>query len=103
VLTVPRTDPWWLDIRFSRSSKPHLAARSEDRGAVYTWALEQFEQLMVAAEASGAASRPLPLSYALSQAGRAITAAHREEDDWTHHAHGLTVQREPMIVGLALS
>lgn len=46
-----------------------------DRRAVYGFALEQFEQLLAAANDSGPASRPLAAFYALSQAGRAIVAA----------------------------
>ena len=42
---------------------------------VFQAALTQAEELWEAASAVGAASRPLPLFYCLSQAGRAICAA----------------------------
>jgi hypothetical protein len=45
------------------------------RRAIYGAALQQFEELLTAASVVGPASRPLPLFYALSQAGRAIVAA----------------------------
>jgi hypothetical protein len=51
-------------------------------------ALQQFEELLDAAGTVGPASRPLPLFYALSQAGRAITAAHGSVP-WELSSHGL--------------
>jgi hypothetical protein len=60
---------------------------------VFQAALEQAEQLMRAAAEVGAAARPLPLFYSLSQAGRAITAA-RVGDPWRLGGHGLHVPRE---------
>lgn len=56
--------------------------------AVFVAALEQSEQLMRAAADVGPAARPLPLSYAVSQAGRAIAAAQLEEP-WRLSGHGL--------------
>ena len=44
----------------------------------------------MAADAAGYASMPLPLFYSMSQAGRAIAAAHRHQD-WELHGHGLQV------------
>lgn len=44
-----------------------------------------------AAQAAGYASKPLPLFYSLSQAGRAIAAAHLAAP-WTLHGHGLSVK-----------
>lgn len=51
--------------------------------------LAQFDELIAASAAVGPASRPLPLFYALSQAGRAIAAAHAE-DAWLLRGHGLS-------------
>ncbi len=48
---------------------------------------------MRAAEQVGAAARPLPLFYALSQAGRAVAAAHAE-DPWELRGHGLQLKDE---------
>lgn len=59
-----------------------------ERHSTYGAALAQFDELMAAARSSGPASRPLPLFYALSQAGRAIAAAHLEEP-WRLEGHGL--------------
>lgn len=74
-------------IRLSRADPPGLA-RNGRRRAVYGAALTQFEELMRAAEAASAQTRPLTLFYALSQAGRAVAAAHLE-GDWLLEGHGL--------------
>jgi hypothetical protein len=59
------------------------------RKRTFRAALQQFEELLDAAETVGPASRPLLLFYALSQAGRAITAA-RGSMPWELRGHGLT-------------
>ena len=83
----------WQDIRILRHRPGGLAANDPERAAVFVSALEQSEQLMRAAQAIGTAARPLPLFYALSQAGRAI-AAHRLDDNWRLAGHGLTDRSE---------
>lgn len=55
---------------------------------MFVSALEQAEQLMRAAADVGPAASPLPLFYAVSQAGRAIAAA-RLDDPWRLSGHGL--------------
>jgi hypothetical protein len=55
--------------------------------------MEQFEELMRAAQQVGPGARPLPLFYALSQAGRAVTAAHADEP-WQSRGHGLQLRDE---------
>jgi hypothetical protein len=55
---------------------------------VFGAALQQFEELMDAAASVGYAARPLPLFYAISQAGRAIAAVHAD-DPWELSGHGL--------------
>lgn len=77
-------------VRALRANPPGLAADDPDRRSVFGAALEQFEQLLRAAEVSGPASAPLPLFYALSQAGRAI-AADRMTDParWNYAGHGI--------------
>jgi hypothetical protein len=77
-----------LRIRATRASPFGLARDDPDRRAVYGAALGQFQELMTAAKDSSAASRPLPLFYALSQAGRAI-AADRADNPWQLRGHGL--------------
>lgn len=62
-----------------------------ERTEVFTAALEQSEQLMRAAESVGYATKPLPLFYSLSQAGRAIAAARLDDPAWRLHGHGLAV------------
>jgi hypothetical protein len=78
----------FFQIRASRAEPPGLASADQQRRGTYGAALDQFDELMSAAAGSGARSRPLPLFYALSQAGRAIAAAHAESG-WTLHGHGL--------------
>ncbi len=78
----------WDWLRMTRSRPPGRAGSDPSRAALYRAALQQFEELCRAAEVSGPASRPLPLFYALSQAGRAITAARGGPE---HRAHGLTL------------
>jgi hypothetical protein len=63
---------------------------------VYRAALQQFEELVRAAQSSGPASRPLPLFYALAQAGRAIVAV---KGGPMHFGHGLALgdpQEDPL-------
>jgi hypothetical protein len=76
----------WQRIRLLRAKPP--ARVTGERVGVFVAALEQSEQLMRAAEGVGPAARPLPLFYALSQAGRAIAAA-RLEDPWRLAGHGI--------------
>ena len=78
-------------LRGSRAKPPHCAREDCFRRGLYGASLEQFEQLLRAAEAVGPAARPLPLFYALSQAGRAIVAARGEEPEIL--GHGLREDR----------
>ena len=78
-------------IRMTRAEPPGKASTDSDRRATYGASLQQFDELLDAAGASGHASRPLPLFYALSQAGRAIAAAHSET--WRVRSHGLAEDR----------
>lgn len=75
-------------IRATRAGPPALAGEDGRRRAVYGTALTQFEELMAAATMASAQTRPLTLFYALSQAGRAIAAAHLD-DAWELEGHGL--------------
>jgi hypothetical protein len=79
-------------VRASRADPPGRAAEDPTRRKTYNAALQQFEELLDAARAVGPASRPLPLFYALSQAGRAIVAAHGDESYIT--SHGLAEDRK---------
>jgi hypothetical protein len=86
----------WNQIRLTRAAPPGRAGTEDDRRRVYQAALQQSEELFTIASQAGPASRPLPLFYALSQAGRAIAAAY-EPDDWVLRGHGLKADvREPI-------
>jgi hypothetical protein len=75
-------------IRRTRAHPPGHAGE-EDRRATYGTALEQFEELLAAAATASPGVRPLPLFYALSQAGRAIAAANLA-DAWKLRGHGIS-------------
>lgn len=79
----------WRDIRALRADPPRLAGKSKARRRVFGAALQQAEELHVAAAHAGYASRPLPLFYALSQGARAVAAARTRGDDWEPSGHGL--------------
>lgn len=64
-------------------------------------ALAQAEELWDAASVAGPASRPLPLFYCLSQAGRAVCAAWTRGDRWKPRTHGLSGQEAPDDTGVA--
>ncbi len=81
---------FWDWLRLTRSDPPGAAKTDPAAAATYRAALEQFEELIDASASAGYAARPLPLFYALSQAGRAIVAARGGED---HQVHGLTLDR----------
>ena len=74
-----------------RARPPGVAGTDARRRAVFAAALQQSEELFLASAAVGPASKPLPLFYALSQAGRAIAAAHNPKNSWQIRTHGLTV------------
>jgi hypothetical protein len=64
------------------------------RRETYGAALQQFDDLMTAAAAIGPVSRPLPLYYAVLQAGKAIAAAWAPGDTWRVEGHGLAEDRQ---------
>lgn len=65
-----------------------------NRLRVYGAALEQFEEFLLATEAVGPSVSPVPLYYALTQAGRAIAAAYASESRWNASGHGATLRWE---------
>lgn len=84
---------WMLrNIRGTRADPPGLAAKDPHRRAIYGAGLEQFEQLLEGSKTVGPSARPLPLFYALSQAGRAIVAARGDQPEI--EGHGLSQDRE---------
>jgi hypothetical protein len=77
-------------IQALRANPPGRAGTGRRRAALGA-ALQQFDELLSAASAVGPASAPLPLFYALSQAGRAIAAARLADNErWAFAGHGLT-------------
>ena len=85
---MPSVDPFF-EIRASRATPPGKAAADDQRRLTYGAALSQFDELMTTSANASPRSRPLPLFYAISQAGRAITAA-RAETQWKLRLHGLS-------------
>lgn len=81
-----RMSRMWDWLRITRHDPMGRAQTNTDNAKIYRAALQQFEELVRAAESSGAASRPLPLFYALTQAGRAIIAVKGGSE---HIGHGL--------------
>lgn len=79
-----------LELRLARYEPALGAPRDPKRRGTYSAALQQFGELLKAAEVVSYLSRPLPLFYALSQAGRAISAA-RGVGNWEIEGHGLTL------------
>jgi hypothetical protein len=79
-------------VRALRADPPALAADHRARRAVFGAALQQFEELVRAADVLGPATSPISLFYALSQAGRAVAAARVDDDRrWQFTGHGARV------------
>jgi hypothetical protein len=68
----------------------------------YGAALQQFDELLLAASTVSPISRPLPLYYAVLQAGKALAAA-LAPGDWSKigHGHGLGEDQEGRTVEVA--
>ncbi|WP_407547410.1 YaaC family protein [Streptomyces sp. Pv4-95] len=83
-------DQAWERLRASRSDPP-ARANTGSRRKTYSAALEQAQQLFQAAAVVGPATRPVPVFYGLSQAGRAIAAAawSLKGQDWRLDSHGI--------------
>lgn len=84
-------------IGWTRSDPPGSAGSDPRRRATYSAALQQFEELLEAAQVAGPASRALPLFYALSQAGRAIVAAYGEQAETRGHGLAEAPPEDPTI------
>jgi hypothetical protein len=84
----------------SRSQPPGFADDGGDRASLYRAAVQQFEDLMTAASSTGPAASPLPLYYALNQAGRAVLAVRETDDEKVfvpREHHGLTIRHEDVV------
>lgn len=88
------TQATWQEIRALRAAPTGKAAGDSDRRRTFVASLRQAQELAEGASAAGYATKPLPLFYALSQAGRAIAAA-RLSDPWQLAGHGLSVSADP--------
>ena len=85
-------------VQALRADPPGLAGRGGRRAKVFAASLQQFADLLTAAESVGSASSPILLFYALSQAGRAIAAAHQPGGDlWEFSSHGLKVTEDDHV------
>jgi len=94
-------DDWILrSLRGTRANPPERAADDPDRRALFGAGLEQFEQLLKASQVVGPPARPLPLFYALSQAGRAIVAAKGADPEITGHGLSEDKSQQPPPIDL---
>ena len=91
------TDASWRAIQALRAAPTGMAGRDRQRRRIFTAALIQAEELAVAASAVTYAVRPLLLFYSLSQAGRAIAAAHLKAKAELS-GHGLSFTCDPIAI-----
>lgn len=82
-----------LRIRALRAMPPMRTATGTNRRRVFAAAPGQFAELLAAAASVGPVNGPMPLYYALNQAGRAIVAALQQPDRrWQPHIHWLRIE-----------
>ncbi|MEU4219602.1 YaaC family protein [Actinoplanes sp. NPDC026623] len=81
------TSAAWRNIQALRATPTGLAT-TDPRRRTFAAALRQAEELALAADAVSYEAKPLPLFYSLSQAGRAIAAAHLP-DRFELEGHGI--------------
>jgi hypothetical protein len=91
------TNASWRAIQGLRATPTGRAVGDRQRRRIFTAALNQAEELAIAASAVTYAVRPLLLFYSLSQAGRAIAAAHLEGRAELS-GHGLSFTCEPTAI-----
>lgn len=89
---MERADLLRLALRDRRTSavEKTLLKESAARRDTFAAAMEQFEELMRAAASVSPHARPIPLYYAMAQAGLGIAAAHKP-NPWGFSRHGLQV------------
>ena len=78
-------------LQAMRASPPALAEASGARRRVFGAALGQWDALLGASASVAPAASPILLFYALSQAGRAVCAAHTSGQPWQSRGHGLSI------------
>ena len=91
-----------LSVQSLRARPPGLAGQDGQRRRVFGSSLEQFDELLEAAAAVRPAAAPIPLFYALSQAGRALAAVHISDSPWRPRSHGLRVGDPQKTIGDAM-
>lgn len=91
--TVWRVADQGRRLRATRADPPGRARGDESRRALYSAALAQHEEMMTAARVVGPLGRPLPLYYAVHQAGKALAVAWADTDV-SISGHGLVQVRE---------
>lgn len=91
----------WQTIRSLRARPVGAAVGNDDRRRTFVAALRQAEELARSAEVASYATRPLPLFYSLSQAGRAIAAAH-SNPHWALKGHGLSCKGGADVLAVQL-
>ena len=91
----------WDSLRRTRSRPPGAAVDGQSAD-LYRAALQQSEDLMLAAKQTGHAARPLPLFYSLGQAGKAIVAC-RGGQEATRHGLSLGDPAEAAILDTAIN
>ena len=91
------TSASWRAIQGLRAAPTGSAIDDDERRRIFTAALNQAEELAAAASGVGYAARPLLQFYSLSQAGRAIAAAHLA-DKAELMGHGLTFAYDPEAI-----
>lgn len=78
-------------LQAMRAAPPALAKDSGARRRVFGAALGQWDALLSASASVVPAASPILLFYALSQAGRAVCAAHTSGQPWQSRGHGLSI------------
>lgn len=82
-----------------RAAPPALAKDSGARRRVFGAALGQWDALLAASARVVPAASPILLFYALSQAGRAVCAAHTSGQPWQSRGHGLSIGNPGKPIG----
>jgi hypothetical protein len=80
----------WQDVRALRAHPPDYATSGGRRQKTFAAALQQAEELAIAAQHAGYPTKPILLFYALSQGYRAACAA-KLKNEWEPSGHGLSV------------
>jgi hypothetical protein len=91
------TDASWRAIQALRATPTGAADRDRQPRRIFTAALNQAEELAVAASDVTYAVRPLLLFYSFNQAGRAIAAAHLKAKAELSR-HGLSFTCDPIAI-----